>query len=141
MGKFDTIVNKYTQLGVSESNLQFAIDAVKNGTKREHIIENLTQDYRGMDTVQANSLLEELFSANGGEFKKENQGGYLFGALFLLLGLSCAFFIYYAHKNDERLMRPVLIWSGAIIGTAAGLFYIIAALMGKYRDENEPFKE
>ena len=141
MGKFTAIVDRYTALGVSSSNIEFAIDAVKNGTKREHILESLTADYRGMQRLQANTMLEELFVANGGEFKKENQGGYLFGALFLLIGLGCFFYIYSSYTNNQPLIRPILTWAAAIGGTFSGLAYVIAALLGKFREGHEPFKD
>ena len=141
MGKFNSIITKYSNTGVRIDNIEFAIDAVKNGTKREHILENLTASYRGMQDPQATALLEELFDANGGEFKIENRGGYLFGSLFLLLGLICSFFIFYALYTGESLRRPVIFIIGAIVGAGGAAIYFTKALRGKFRDTDEPFRE
>ena len=75
MQTFELIKSKYLILGVTEDNLDYAIESVVDGTKREIIIETLTADYRGMPPNQANQLVEDLYTANGGEFKKENRGG------------------------------------------------------------------
>jgi hypothetical protein len=87
MGKFDIIKSKYLTLGVTEDNIHYAIGAVIDGTKREHIIETLTADYRGMSESQSSQILEDLFEANGGEFKK-NRGGYLYSILLCLAGVT-----------------------------------------------------
>lgn len=141
MGKFDSIIIKYNHIGVRTDNIEFAIDAVKNGTKREHILENLTAGYRGMQDQQATALLEDLFAANGGEFRIENRGGYLFGTLFLLLGLICTFFIVYAISSGETLQKPLIFAIGAIIGLGGAVIYFTKALRGKFRDNDEPFRE
>lgn len=141
MGKFDAIIEKYTSQGVSQDNIEYAISAVKDGSKRAHIIDSLTADYRGMTVFQSMDLLDELFEANGGEFKKENRGGYLYGTLFLLIGLGCAFYIGYVLINGGVIIRPVLVFAGAIIGLVGAASYYIKSLLGKYRDEDEPFKD
>ncbi|WP_315814431.1 hypothetical protein [Paraflavitalea speifideaquila] len=71
MKNINIIKAKYLGKGVTADNLEYAIEAVKDGSKREHIIENLTADYRGMQAGEANQLLEELFVASGGEFKRK----------------------------------------------------------------------
>lgn len=97
MRNIDTIKARYLSQGVREDNFLYAVDATKAGSKREHILENLTADYRGMDYIEATQMLEELFAANGGEFKKENRSGYLYGTFFLLLGLAASFYLYYVY--------------------------------------------
>jgi hypothetical protein len=141
MAKFDPIVEKHTNKGISTDNIEYAISAVKDGTKREHILENLTADYRGMNHEQGNALLEDLFTVSGGEFKKENRGGYLFGTAFLVVGLSCAFYIFYVLYYDGVLVKPILVALGAFFGIAGGLRYFVKSLKGQYRDHDEPFKE
>ncbi len=42
MSKFDPIIEKYKSRGVSAENIEYAIVAVKDGTRREYIIRNLT---------------------------------------------------------------------------------------------------
>jgi len=141
MKKFATLQTKYLAQGVREDNIEYAISAVKDGGKREHILENLVADYRGMNATEANHMLEELFAANGGEFKKENRGGYLYGTLLLMFGLLAAYYIYYVSTYGGILYRPIVIWTVAIGGTAAGIGYIVMSILGKYRDTHEPFSE
>ncbi len=141
MKNINTIKAAHLAKGVKEENLTYAIDAVKEGSKREHILENLTADYRGMDYLQATQLLEELFAANGGEFKKENRGGYLFGIVFLLVGLAAAFYIYTVNDFGGKLKMVIIMWSLAIGGLGGGVIYIMMALRGKYRDSHDPFND
>lgn len=141
MKNFDAIKAEYQAKGVKEDNLAYAIQSVKDGSKREHILESLTADYRGMDDIQATQLLEELFAANGGEFKKENRGGYLYGSFFLLFGLAAAFYLFYVYTYGGVLVRPVLIWIVAVGGTLGGIGYIVTSMAGKFRDTDEPFKD
>jgi hypothetical protein len=141
MKKFANIIEKYQSRGVNIDNIEYAVESVKRGAKREHIIDNLSADYRGMNLTDANGLLNELFEANGGEFKKENRYGYLFGSFMLMLGLPCAFYIYYVFTYGGILVRPVLVFGLAIFGTLSGLYLIVKALLGKYRDADEPFND
>jgi hypothetical protein len=134
MGKFDNVIEKYNNVGVSMSNIQLAIDGVKDGVYREHILENLTADYRGMDPIVAEAMLEDLFAANGGEFKKENRNGYLYGIVFLMLGAACSFFIIESFIYNEQLIRPALFWAGAIAGIGGAVFYFSKAIRGKFRE-------
>lgn len=138
MAKFDTIKDKYLALGVTEDNIDFAIGAVKDGSKREHIIEILTADYRGMTESQSTALLEELFVANGGEFKKENSGGYLYGVLFLLLGAASTVVLVMLVREDYyRIKLLLLSIAGVLFGFFMGIMSIVRAIRGKFRDEDE----
>ena len=141
MGKFDAIMEKYIAKGFSADNIDFAISAVKDGTKREHILESLTADYRGMSNEQSTALLEDLFIVNGGEFKKENSGGYLYATMFLLVGFVCAFFIISSLYYGEALTKAGLFGAGAIGGISGGFYYLAKSVKGKFRDADEPFKE
>ena len=47
MSKFDAVKQQFLDKGIKQENIDYAIDAVKSGTKREFILENLTSDYRG----------------------------------------------------------------------------------------------
>lgn len=137
MKKFDPIIQKYRNKGVSADNIEYAIDSVKDGTKRELILENLTADYRGMNAGDATRLLEELFVVNGGEFKKENRNGYWVGAFLLLMGLSSAYYIFHVFTYGGVLVKPILVFIVAILGPLGGIIAIIRALRGKYRDEDD----
>jgi hypothetical protein len=141
MKNINLIKAKYLGKGVTADNLEYAIEAVIDGSKREHIIENLTADYRGMQAGEANQLLEELFVANGGEFKKENRGGYLFGIVFLLVGLAASFYIYFVNDYLGKSRLFYLIWALAIGGLVGGAIYIGMAVRGKYRDSHDPFND
>jgi hypothetical protein len=140
MGKFDKVVTQYRQAGVSEDNIEYAILAAREGGKREHILENLTADYRGMTLTQATAMLDDIFKANGGEFKKENRGGYLFGAFFLMIGIACSFYLYYVYNYGGRLIEPLYVWAGAITGILVGLVFILTAMTGSFRDKDAPFQ-
>jgi hypothetical protein len=141
MKKFTSIVEKYQSRGISVDNIEYAIDSVKRGAKREHVIENLTADYRGMSLTDANGLLNELFAANGGEFKKENRNGYLFGSFLLMLGLLLAFYIYGKFTYGGILVRPVAVFASAIGFSGLGIVLLVKAILGKYRDSDEPFRD
>lgn len=137
MKKFSPIAQKYENLGISSENIEYAISAVKNGSKREHIMDSLTADYRGLSSEQATSLLEDLFRANGGEFKKENRNGYLYGSASLVVGLACSFYILYVLMYGGVLVRPILVGIGAVGGLALGIMYFIQAISGNYRDDHD----
>jgi hypothetical protein len=141
MGKFDAVIEKYSTNKVTTDNIDFAISSIKDGTRREHILENLTADYRGMAHDEANAMLEDLFATNGGEFKIENRNGYLFGIVLLFIGGACAFYIFYVFYYGGVLVRPILVFLGAISGLLGGLGYIIQSIRGKYRHEHDPFSE
>ncbi len=93
----------------------------------------------GMQLMDANMLLEELFILNGGEYKKENRTGYLYGAVFLLLGVLCSACIAYTFISGAVWYKPVLTSIGAVTGLLAGLGLIVKSLRGKYRDSDDPF--
>lgn len=94
-----------------------------------------------MQTIEASQLLEELFAANGGEFKKENRGGYLFGIVFLLIGLSAIGYIVFVNDFGGKLKSILITWAAAIVCTLAGIGYIVASMRGKYRDSHDPFND
>jgi hypothetical protein len=141
MSKFKSVRDYYLKQGFNEDNIDYVISAVQDGAKREHIIESLTADYRGMNHENAVSLLDSVYIVNGGEFKKENRGGYLYGAFFLLIGIPCAFYIFYVLSYGGILVRPVLIFAGAGFGILGGIGLIVKSILGKYRDTDEPFSE
>lgn len=53
MSKFDAVRQRFLSKGIKEENIDYAIESVQCGTKREHILENLTADYRGMSRDEA----------------------------------------------------------------------------------------
>lgn len=138
MAKFDLVKQKYLTLGVREDNIDFAISAVSDGSSRDIISEVLTADYRGMTEAQSKELLEDLFKANGGEFKKENQGGYLYGTLFLLVGLiGLGFLIVILISGEGNMKMLLLSIAGTLIGLPKGISLIIKAMKGKFRDGDD----
>jgi len=141
MSKFDEVRQRFIGRGVSSENIDYAIDSVKNGTKREYILENLTADYRGMTLDEAVPLVEALFVANGGEFKKENRSGYLFGGSALVAGLFLSLWVLSA--VTQAGYRAVLLWRiviPAILLLSAGVRLLWKAMRGKYRDTDEPWR-
>jgi len=142
MQKFDPIKSKYLKLGVSEDNIEYAIAAVIDGTRRDHILETLTADYRGMSESQSTQLLNDLFEANGGEFKKENRGGYLYGILFCIVGVTgIGFLIAMLVSGEFRIKFLILSGAVAVFGLLKGPSLILKSLRGKYRDNDDPFKQ
>jgi hypothetical protein len=139
MSKFKSIKDYYLNKGVSEDNIDYVISGVQDGAKREHILESLTADYRGMSHENADNLLNSIYGVSGGEFKKENRGGYLYGAFFLLIGIPCAIYIFFVLSYGGILVRPVLIFAGAGFGILGGIGLIVKSILGKYRDADEPF--
>jgi len=87
MKNFDTTKQKYLEKGMKEKNIDYAIDAVKYKVNRELIIENLTSKYRNELTEVSNLLLDELYEANGGEFKYANRRGIFWGIFVLIAGI------------------------------------------------------
>jgi hypothetical protein len=140
MSKFDAVKQQFLSKGISQENIDYAIDAVKNGTKREFILENLTADYRGMNRDEAVPLIEAMFAASGGEFKKENTGGYLYGGALLAGGLLLAFYIGYGLVFGGVLFRPILVGTAAVTLLGLGTKLLIKAVRGNYRDADEPFR-
>lgn len=137
MSKIANVKHAYLLKGISEDNILYAIDAVKSGTRREQILENLTADYRGVSEQDANVLIEDLFKANGGEFKYENRLGYLYGSFSLLIGLPLSFYIWYVFTYGGVLIKPVLVFGGAILFTLSGIVMIGSAVFGRYRQKHE----
>lgn len=138
MSKLQTLKETWTKKGISPENFDYALDSVKYGTKREHLLENLTADYRGVDPTLANQLLNELYTASGGEFKKENSRGYLFAFLMLLLGAMCIGYLYWA-ITSHTYRRMITVGIVAFGCTSYGLILLVKSLRGKYRDTDDPF--
>lgn len=143
MKKFAAVKSKHLDLGAREENIDYAIDAVEEGTKREHVIESLCADYRGMNATEATALLDDLYLANGGEFKKENRGGYLFGALLLMLGLAASGFLImmFTSGSEIRIKFLMLAVAGAGFGLVKGSTLLFKSFSGRYRENDDPFAE
>lgn len=135
------IKEKFLFSGVKEDNIDFAISAVKEGNKREHILESLTADYRGMRHEKANRLLDALYEAVGGEFKKENNTGYLYGILLLLIGITGAgFFIAMLLTGEWKLKFLAFSASAAFIGLVRGTIILLKTIKGDYRETGDVFE-
>lgn len=130
MGKFKLVKEKYLLLKVKEGNIDYAIDAIKYGTARHIIINDLIASYRGMELGLANTMMNDLYEAYGGEFKKENRRGYIYGLLFFLTSIVITFYIY----NEKG---PVSLNAYIIDGVCAilGVLSFSMALFGKFREE------
>lgn len=140
MQSIKQIKEKFLFSGVKEDNIDFAISAVKEGNKREHIIESLTADYRGMSNEKANRMLDELYEAVGGEFKKENASGYANGATLLIIGLFGVGFLFaMIYSGDWKLKYLILAALAAIFGLTNGVKALTKAAKGKYRDTDDVF--
>jgi len=133
MNKFAKARDKHLLKGIKEANIDYAIDAIKFGTKRELIVENLILTVRKETEENANLLLDDLYKANGGEFKYENRWGCFLGIIVLLLGSAGAFDILYTLKHGGKLsLKEFILTPAAII---IGLYFIILAVRQKHKED------
>lgn len=142
MKKFAPVKSSYIALGFREDNIDFAIDSINDGVRREHIIESLTADYRGMTEEQSTALLNALYESNGGEFKKENKDGYITGILLCIVGGTGLYFLVNMLMSGEYKMKFLIF---AIAATSFGLIkgpmILIKSFKGNYRHEDDPLSE
>ena len=130
MKNFISIKEKYVSLGVAEKHIDYAFNAVKSGSRREFIIKNLTSEVRKVNYELANSMLDEMFSANGGEFKYENRGGYIYSTFYLIAIVVLLLFITFSN-NDSLVIKL----SFALIPfLVLFLRTFIPTLKGKFRE-------
>ena len=129
---------KYLKLGVLERHFDYAVSAVKSGTKREIILKNLTSDVRKMEKSISSDLLDDLFQSNGVEFKYENRTGYLYSSAYLLIAIICGIFSVsslFNHSSQQFSLKMQIV-------TTVGFFSfsylfvktIFLTLRGKHRD-------
>ena len=129
---------KYLKLGILERHFDYAVSAVKSGTKRDIIMKNLTSDVRKMDKSISSDLLDDLFQSNGGEFKYENRTGYLYSSAYLLIAIICGIFSVsslFNHSSQQFSLKMQIV-------TTVGFFSfsylfvktIFLTLRGKHRD-------
>ncbi|MBL7726757.1 MAG: hypothetical protein JNM68_03680 [Dinghuibacter sp.] len=141
MKKFTAVKNKYLQLGLKEDDIDYAITAVKEGSRREHLLDNLTAGYRNVPPEQANALLNELYTQAGGEFKKENRTGYIYGIAICLFATACLIYGIVIYLGDEGFGKSIAAGSLAVASFGMGGKILYKALRGRYRDTDDPFSE
>lgn len=135
--RFQQVKDKYVSQGLDGSHVDYAIEAVQEGVKREFIFENLTSEYRKVSLGDANFLLDDLYEAFGGEFKLQNRQGYIWGAVLLFIGFGLYFSLPYLKKDPGFGTRGFgryiyfAMWGGFI----AGGLKIIAAFFNKHRED------
>lgn len=129
---FEEIKEKYVSLGVPEKHFEYAFKAVKSGTKKDFIIKNLTSDIRKVDYDIANNMLDEMFTANGGEFKYENRGGYWYSVFYVIAIVALGGFILYSNHENRSLQIKL----GAALVVFLVLFFrtLIPTIRGKFRE-------
>jgi hypothetical protein len=131
MKHIELIKKKYIGMGMHEKNIDYAIDAVKDHVKRVYIIENLTCDYRKETLENSNLLLDDLFKANGGEFKQVNRFAIFIGSLLLIGGTG--WLIYYIeHIRHDFAAREIGL---IIIIIILGLIFIIKGILKQHRED------
>ncbi|KQS94240.1 MULTISPECIES: hypothetical protein [Chryseobacterium] len=131
MKKISEIKSKYLSLGIEEKHVLYAFEAVKAGKKRDVIINNLTSDVRNVDSDLANNMIDEMFSANGGEFKYENRNGYLY-SVFYGVAFSALLLVTLGMGRNSSLQLKFGLASTLFLGLF--LKTIIPALRGKFRE-------
>lgn len=130
MKNFINIKEKYISLEVPEKHINYAFNAVKSGVKKELIFKNLTSDVRRVDHKLADEMLDEMFSANGGEFKYENRGGYIYSVFYLIAIVVLLLLITFSN-NDSLVIKL----SFALIPfLVLFLRTLIPTLKGKFRE-------
>ncbi|MFZ4931807.1 hypothetical protein [Chryseobacterium sp. Mn2064] len=130
--KLEDIREKYVSLGIPEKNVEYALNAVKSGTKKDFIMKNLTSDIRKVDAATANSMLDEMFAANGGEFKYENRGGYLYSVFYLIAIAALGGVILFMNAENRSLQFKL---SGALLVFIVLFFRtFIPTIRGRFRE-------
>jgi hypothetical protein len=122
---------KYLSLGLPEKHFDYAFNAVKSGTKKDIIMKNLTSDVRKVNQELADNMLDEMFSANGGEFKYENRGGYLYSTFYLIAIIALGLVIIFYRNNSSLTIKLSLALAAFLF-----LFFktLIPTLKGKFRE-------
>lgn len=141
MNKFDQTRSKLISSGVREDNIDFAIDSIKDGTRRKIILESLTATYRGINTEEANQMLNEIYEVQGGEFKIENKGGYIYGGILLGAGLICLAMsiIFFMQDDSPSKLRLITMIVGSV-GLTQGPIVLYKTYKGQFRHEDVLFE-
>lgn len=136
--KLTVVKEKYLSLGINQEHIDYAIEAVKAGEKRDFIFENLTSDYRNLPVADANFLIEDLYEAFGGEFKLENRKGYFWGAIWLVIGFGIYFMMPYLEKDPSFGPRGIgkFIYMAMYAGFIFGTLKILAAIFNAHREDD-----
>jgi hypothetical protein len=130
MKNFNSIKEKYISLEIPEKHIDYAFNAVKSGSKREIIIKNLTSDVRKVDYESANNMLDEMFSDNGGEFKYENRGGYLYSIFYLIVIITLLLIITFSNSTSLVIKLSFALIAFLVLF----LRTFIPTLKGKFRE-------
>jgi len=140
MSKYQEAKDGFGQIGVNEGHIDYAMSAIKEGTRRELIVENLVGQ-RGLAVSTSDDLLNQLYQLQGGEFKIENRGGYIMGIFSILAALGLAGFAIFLFYNKNKMALAVALSFGSVALIVNGIRILIAAFRGKYRDDMDPFKD
>ncbi len=130
MKNFNETKEKYKSLEIPERPIEYAYQAVKSGSKRELIIKNLTSDVRKVDHGLASDMLNEMFSSNGGEFKYENRGGYLYSAFYLMAIVVLFLLITFSNNNSLVIKLSFAL----VVFLVLFLRTFIPTIKGKFRE-------
>ncbi|MBV8328109.1 hypothetical protein [Chryseobacterium sp.] len=95
-------------------------------------MKNLTSDIRKVDAATANRMLDEMFAANGGEFKYENRGGYLYSVFYLIVITALGGVILFLNAENRSLQFKL---SGALLVFIILFFRtFIPTIRGRFRE-------
>ncbi|RQO36605.1 hypothetical protein DBR39_16070 [Chryseobacterium sp. KBW03] len=128
----EEIKDKYVSLGIAEKNVDYALNAVKSGTKKDFIMKNLTSDIRKVEPAIAHNMLDEMFAANGGEFKYENRGGYLYSTFYLIAIVALGIVTFYFSRENRSMQFKL----GSALLVFIVLFFrtFIPTIKGRFRE-------
>ena len=134
--KFQTLKTELLTKGLSEKNFDYVYTSVKSGIAKDLIFKNLTSDIRKVEPRFAEEILNKFYNINGGEFKYENNSGYLFSTAYIVVALACALMLYASFNGNFGSLKIII---GCIFGSVVFSFLTIKTLLrsmqGKYRGE------
>lgn len=134
--KFQTLKTEFLNNGLSEKNFEYVYNSVKSGVAKDLIFKNLTSDLRKVEPKFAEEILNKFYNINGGEFKYENNSGYLFSTAYIVVALACALMLYASFNGNFGSLKVII---GCIFGFVGFSFLAIKTLLksvrGKYRGE------
>jgi hypothetical protein len=133
MKKIDIIKSNFISKGMKESNIEYAYDAVKFGTERQLIVENLISTIRNETRENANLVLDALYETHGGEFKYQNRWALFAGFVLLIVGILGGLYLFYVFTRGGYINLKILI--GSPIAIIIGLSIILKAIRKKYTED------
>ncbi|MDB5251242.1 MAG: hypothetical protein JWP27_411 [Flaviaesturariibacter sp.] len=136
MKKYRAVKDSWIARGVAEEPIDFAIDSIRQGVRREHIIDGLTADYRRMSFLDATSLLNELYAAHGGEFRNAGRSGAALGTAMFVIGSGLTFFFLKYFSEGGFAAVPIRLLALPVLCALSGAGLLFKALVSPAKIEH-----